>query len=133
MWNSGRRSSASAAPRAVNRAPSVDVDPLKVLADQEALTPSDLFKEAARHQRPPGPVAATLLFHQSGQPAVCNCERMTMWQNYAEVGDKGSRLSWQQLQRPYRLRGVAANLISCRVTNWLKVKLNRSSTREGAL
>lgn len=125
MWNSGRRSSASAAPRALllfcdDQAPSVDVDTLKVLTDQEALTPSGRFKEAARHQRPPGPVTATLLFHQSGvrgQPAVGNSERMTMWRNDAEVRDKGSKLSWQRLQRPYRLRGAPGNLISCTVTN----------------
>lgn len=73
-----------------------------------------------KRQRPPGPVAATLLFHQSGvrgQLAVCYCGRMTMWQNDAEVRDKGSKLSWQRLQRPYRLLRVLANLISGAVTN----------------
>lgn len=93
-----------------DQAPSVDVDTLKVLTDQEATC----------HQRPPGLVTAMWLFRQSGvrgQLAVCNSERMTMWQNDAEVRDKGSKLSWQRLQRLYRLRGVLGNLISCTVTN----------------
>lgn len=122
VWNSGRRSPASAAARALlllwdNQAPSVDVDALKVLTElirkrSHRLTASKKLRaikgrlDRQRHVALP-----------PERRARCNCERMTMWQNDAEGSDKRSKLSWQQLQRPDRLRGVLGNLISCTVTN----------------
>lgn len=116
-------------------APSVDADTLRLLTDKEIHAPSR-FRAAARCQRPPGLVTDTLLCRQSavrGRLACCDCERMTMWQNVAEVGDKGSKLSWHQLsqgsQRRYRFRPVQGNLISRTVKNRLQLKLNRSLTQ----